>query len=326
MSELLKPTELRCIKFTKFIMKLLGLYYHQEEHWLYKTYFFIVMFITWLNFVKSFSVFKFFSGGIDSLSQETFANINNSLWLLGSALNTLLMFALHHKKWRIENFLHNFNLLFKYFENPNQLIRKLNLIIYISVAFTIAALLAYYLTCVIPMYTTNSTAIESFLAPFQNTDWSRNSPPYLILISIMLLFSTTAYYMPVAYFFIHCVMVNLMLNEFNNKFQNFVINAADKEDENEKEEIDFDFYFKWHQKNCSLIEILNECYNKFIAVNIYVNIPQVFLTLYVLANAPQFCIVMVVDFMGWIYYLLILSIILIIIAESAAKLNTNVSF
>ena len=316
-------TKLRSIKFVRIFAKFFGLYYGKNEHWLYKFYFFVGITINILNMIKSFFVYSL----TDKFNTDTINNIINSLIYFSGLFNCIFMLVLHCKVNRIQSFMENYDLVFKYVKDPKTLILKMNIMIYATFGLTFFSIFTNFSVQYMPIFMTTNTTLIAFLAPFESAEWALNSLAYKLLMSLFFYFSTVSTNGPLAYYFIHCNMLNFILNNFNSKFQSLIhrVYASNSNESNKEDfEEDFEEVFEWHKKICSLISILNGCYKELIAVNILALVPQIFLTLYILSDPTGHC-VPTGDLGAWIFYLIVILYSLAVIVVIAAKINTSVS-
>jgi hypothetical protein len=137
--------ELWLLKFTRILLKTFGLYYHKNEYFLYKFYFFLVTIINMLNVIRSFTVFTFFNGIPDTFNGYTITNIINSIWYLQSLLNHVTLFFIQSKINRLQSYMINYDtIVIKYLKNNKRIKKNICLVVYLTFLFTFIICISFW--------------------------------------------------------------------------------------------------------------------------------------------------------------------------------------
>lgn len=337
LNDTIKLEELRCMKFSFLIMKIFGSYFDKKQHWLYKFYCCLVLIGLFLDFFKTINVFNFFIGESEVFNAFLVLKIIGLMWLLLCSFNNVILVINQAKNDRQQLYFKNCNILFKYSKNSKAQVKYLSLFIYIVYIIALTIIIGQYVFQIYCTFFTTEFASYIVLAPFHRTDWAKNSIPYKIFVTLLQAYTASAWVLPVAYYAMQCAISYSLLDEFNHQFKYFVDNNAivpnnnrysmstevREDGKNYANEKSFDHFIDWHLKLCNTVRVLNQCYKEFIGLTLLLNIPMIFLLLYIMADWNGNCVTGLNQFM-YPFWLFSLSIILLIVLSLAISLNIKV--
>ena len=333
------------LKYPTMLLRICGLYHRKSDHIALKIYAILLCLIDWSNFARSLSSYS----GSDTLSAELFLKIIFSDWLLVVSCTSTIIFINHEISDRYDSLMRNIYSIFemKIVSIREKVVRKHIYIIYgvtsVFACLNTAGLLVSYFG---PKVLYNGFRL--FLAPFHYSDWAANCVPLKLCFSALITVTISHWYLPVALYLSHALVVIELLKSFNSTFENFIKNniivpkdsseleksvPTNQEEnlfiENKKKacvcEDSLEKFRLFHLKLAFLVQLLDKCYKEFIAVTILFYTIGILLMFYIMSDWNGNCVegILTVFYPFWT---IVSSIFLLVIIIFAAIINSQVIY
>lgn len=304
------------LKIPCTILRVFGLYHKKKDHFLFKFYCILVLFVLWLNALKFFTAYSLISSGkAEQFNSGLVLKIISHIWMFIVAVLSTIIFINQECEARETKFINDINIMFQHHTNLNETIKRIKRRIY---AFTIISLLcgmfnsAFILLSYIgpPDF---YSAFSLFLCPFNNSDWAKTSLPYKLFIWLISSYTSFCWCLTIGLYACHTRLCIELVRNFDESFKDFVnkfkivpkdspflykrektiikenVNL-DKQEKTLVCEEEFETLRLRHLKLCSVVRSLNVCYCEFIAVTLVGYVPIAFLLFYMMADWSGNCI------------------------------------
>ncbi|CAF0922387.1 unnamed protein product [Brachionus calyciflorus] len=316
------------MKFPLTMMRILGLYHRKNDPFYLKIYPLSVIVILWLSFARTFSLYGFWYGKSDEFSVNLVYKIIINLWCFITVFNATIIYINQEIYSRENQLIHD---LSYFLDNHCDDKRRKRLRKKIILFFILGALVGIL----------NSTAgaaslfgpdfifkaFSSFLAPFHESQWAKESIPYKILNCIILSYTSFFWVLTIDYYLSHCDILTFIFENFNKDFRELinnnilVTNKRPNGDQSGYElEENFDSLRKKQLQICKIINQLDKCYKHSIGMSLIVYITIVLLLLYVMSDWNGNCINGIMSFL-YPFWTINGGIILLLIVVFATRVH-----
>jgi len=265
-SENFEVVHSKIMRHPKIILRLFGFYHEKTDGLAIKAYCISMLLIIWFNSLRYFFSFEIIYG-----RSEKFLSINFLYKLIFITSHPLyatystIIFINQEFNNRERMLLDELNSLFQYVKDVETSAKKLSIIIKIIflLTFTNSTILCFgFIKGVFfsdHLSHNERELVKIHLSPFHRQDWPQNSLSFKIGICIIRSLSGIHASFTVAYFLSYCKILLFLFDDFNRKFQGFILDSQSKTNENE-----FEKYRLLHLKLVNAVKKMDVCYNQFL--------------------------------------------------------------
>jgi hypothetical protein len=256
----------RIMRHPNIFLRIFGFYHEKSDKIFVKAYCIFIISIIWLNSLRYIFSLNFIYGHNDDVFSVEF--LYKVIYITSPPLfatYSTIIFINQEFNDREKKLSNELNSLFKFVKDDETLIRKLSekIKIVFLLSITIAIIQCFgFIRSLFFFQNLSQTERELFkihLSPFHRHEWSQQSIPFKILISIVRSLASIHASFTIAYFISYCKMVTFLFDNFNKKFEAFLLDS-----ENKTNEMQFDIFRLLHIKLVSVVRKMDVCYNQFL--------------------------------------------------------------
>ena len=296
------------MRFPFILMKIFGQFHRKKDNIYMKIYCVFVLILNWFSFIRICFIFE---DNLTFTGNFAYKIINFLIFFLLSVMSTIF-FINRHFNSNEEKLISDFNQVYEYHVNIDYQIaylrKRINFIFILP--FLVFILVAIYQIIALFVSGEVNDSAKFHLGPFAKKDWAKNSIPLKLLVSLSLFSTNLAPAFGTSLFISECFLTYNLLNTFNKNFKEFTqkeITAADQstylhENENVQNscikcenklynEALLEYFRVWHFKLSVFVRSLNANLNIIIAFVFLICIGIVLLTIYLMSDWNNNCLV-----------------------------------
>lgn len=215
-------SDLEFLKYPNILLRIFGLFHRPEDPLVLKIYALTFCFIDWLNLARFISAFEIFYGRSEPLLALLILKIISALWYFICAINSTIIYVNQESVCRQRAFITYIHPLLAALDTKRRhtITKHVYLINILSSSFILLNVVVISVSFFGPKVL--FSGFQTFLAPFHDSEWAKDSIPYKCLIIVFTVVTTSHFMLSNALYMSHCIIVIHLLCAFNTKFNDFV--------------------------------------------------------------------------------------------------------
>lgn len=337
-------SECYLLKYPNILLRVFGLYHRKDDPKAFKIYALMFIIIDIINVCRSFTVYS----ANESLTAEFGLKILFTVWAFMCMSSALIIYINQESQGREPKLLINITNIIEFKITK---CRQKTLRIYVYTAFIIGFSMAVFniLGIMVGFFGPSFLfkGFKMFLAPFNDVEIIYTNIAYKIFALFLISISSFHWCLSVSLYASHVLILIEMFNSFNRNFKKFVKESiiVDQKSANLEHSVNTsqeeNVYIEYEEKKCVcsqtfekhrilhlkltyLVQLLDKCYQEFIAISVLLYIVVILVLLYIMSDWSGNCISGVMTIM-YPFWFIVGTFILLIIVVLASILNSKVT-
>ena len=330
------------LKYPIMLLRICGLYHRKSDHIALKIYTIILCLVDWSNLVRLVLSYNI----SENLSAKVFLRIIFTDWLLGVSCASTLIFINQEISDRYDALMRH---LFSLFEMKVVCIREKVLRKHIYIIYGIASAIATINTAGLlvsyfgPKILYNGFRL--FLSPYHYSVEANDCVPLKLAFSALITVTIFHWYLCVAVYLSHVLVVIELFRSFNSTFEGFIKNniivskdSSESVSNNQEENVFIESKKKafvcedslekfrlFHLKLAFLVKLLDRCYKEFIGVTMLFYTIGILLMFYIMSDWNGNCVEGILTVL-YPFWTIVSCIFLFVIIIFAAAIHSEVIY